>query len=80
MVQPVRCKVCGVAHFGAAHVWPKDQDDPALTPIQALGHHGPKARDRVLKPKVTPSTLDAYLAEQKAAKAAYMKAYRARKR
>jgi len=32
MVQAAKCKVCGVAHFGMAHVWPKGDPLNVQTP------------------------------------------------
>ena len=32
-----------------------DEDDPNLTPFEALGHHGPKDRDRLFWPGKTLS-------------------------
>ena len=75
MAKAPKCKLCGEAHFGAAHIWPGAR--------VAVSKVDPPPRV-VARPAVEPvrigSTDDAlgrHLAEQRALKAAYMRTYRA---
>lgn len=72
MAQAVKCKVCGVAHWGSAHVW---GDKPVETkPAKVVTPPKPG------KPPAGVDALGEYLAAERARKAAYMRDYRARKK
>lgn len=72
MPQPVKCKVCGVAHWGPDHVWP-DTKPPVAPKVVKLPKTAPPSE------AAASGDLAAYLAAEKAKKAAYMRGYRARK-
>ena len=68
MAQAVKCKVCGVAHWGSAHVWPDKATEPKPAKVVPL-------------PKPSKAqTLEEYLAMERARKAAYMRGYRSRQK
>ena len=83
MAQAPKCKVCGSAHFGRAHVWGGPTPKPSATsPAAVKPASTPDARDKLitdLRAKV--AELEAKLAARAGPKpfdrAAYMREWRA---
>jgi hypothetical protein len=78
MAKAPTCKVCGTAHWsGQPHAFEK-AEAAAQAPIKRVTP--PKAvTGPSLPPSVPPDALAVYLATKRAAQAAYMRDYRAKK-
>jgi hypothetical protein len=83
MVTAPKCKVCGVAHFGSAHVWPKVKDvTTSATPEEkawAEAAHKLEPQE-VYAAGRTIAKFDAEPTGPKRDRAAYMREYRARQK
>lgn len=87
MMKPVQCPICGVAHWGAAHVWPQSSAPPPKIDIPfgrpAVNKKPPppaveKVAPAAPTPRPAPSAQATAAPGPKRDRAAYMRQRRAK--